>query len=1098
MKKKLSMKKLLVAAMMLVMIGVGNVAKADDFTVGNLVYRENADHYTATIVGHANGTSATGELTIPTSIRTVLNTQLYVTDIADETFADCSGLTGPLVIPSGIVTIGAYAFMNCSGFTSVTFNDSDNSRLESIGYGAFMGCSGLTGDFIMPNSVTTIDPSLFDGCTNLKGDLILSSSIEYIPGWFLNDAHFEGVLYIPESVTYIGEMGLAGSFSVVYYNAINCESGLGGNKAILPPPHGPIEFFPIRSNGKLVIGEDVETIPARMFAPDFTEVEYNAIYASVSDYSDNPFSDFNCKLIIGESVETICGDVFSGVAFSDIDYFAANCQDIDWLASSHDDSPFTSCTGDLTVGEGVVTMKARMFKSCQFENVYFNAANARCVNGGTQIGLGLKGAFAYCSGTLTLGNTVIEITSNMFNSASFAGSLTIPNSVTTIEASAFDNCTSFNGKLTLGNSLVTIGNSAFNNCSGFTGDLILPNSVESIGVSAFNNCSGFTGDLIIPNSVSSMGRNAFYYCSGFNGYDLVLMNTSAIGDEAFAGIGFNRVFSTRQNPSGTAGDNAFYGSYEATLYVPGASIPLYQSDSEWGKFNQCVYTKFFVGGSSSEWMPYQGTVATSYNTWVGNDYPQESSTNHHVVILADCNMTSSHEIEELYVAKGNTFTIKKASSSKDGETSTVLTVNGTLENRGDVNNFVMQAGTQLINNSEDVLATVHTNTVASLSIGDPKWAFIASPMVDELTPTRMINDHFQRAMFRFNQEVELEWENMYNSTAHPNAKIINGNGYLFAHKKRVVNELEEVFPYSFQGELKPSGADFSMSLNYVRDVPFSGWNLVGNPFPSDAYIDKSYYVIVDGEAIQETPITDLNSPIPSCTGVFVVAQGEGESVRFSRTAPAPQSTNLGYLNISLLNGEAMRGSKKVDHATISFNDGDELLKLNFLTGDAKIYIPQGEKQYAIAVAEQEGELPLNFEAYKNGRFTIDITPDRAKLGYLHLIDNMTGANIDLLQTSSYSFEATTRDYASRFRIVFSDKAIAGDADGDNTFAYFNGSEWIIANDEEATLQVVDMMGRVLVSRDVINRFSTSNLAPGVYVLRLVNGENVKVQKVVIK
>jgi len=55
-------------------------------------------------------------------------------------------------------------------------------------------------------------------------------------------------------------------------------------------------------------------------------------------------------------------------------------------------------------------------------------------------------------------------------------------------------------------------------------------------------------------------------------------------------------------------------------------------------------------------------------------------------------------------------------------------------------------------------------------------------------------------------------------------------------------------------------------------------------------------------------------------------------------------------------------------------------------------------------------------------------------------------------------------------------------------------------DGEGTLQVVDMMGRVVVCRDASNAsaISTSGMAPGVYVLRLINGDNVKTQKTVIR
>jgi hypothetical protein len=38
--------------------------------------------------------------------------------------------------------------------------------------------------------------------------------------------------------------------------------------------------------------------------------------------------------------------------------------------------------------------------------------------------------------------------------------------------------------------------------------------------------------------------------------------------------------------------------------------------------------------------------------------------------------------------------------------------------------------------------------------------------------------------------------------------------------------------------------------------------------------------------------------------------------------------------------------------------------------------------------------------------------------YLHLIDSLTGADVDLLTEPSYTFDAKTTDDASRFRLVF--------------------------------------------------------------------------------
>jgi hypothetical protein len=123
---------------------------------------------------------------------------------------------------------------------------------------------------------------------------------------------------------------------------------------------------------------------------------------------------------------------------------------------------------------------------------------------------------------------------------------------------------------------------------------------------------------------------------------------------------------------------------------------------------------------------------------------------------------------------------------------------------------------------------------------------------------------------------------------------------------------------------------------------------------------------------------------------------------------------------------------------------------------------------------------------------------------------MTGADIDLLSAGDrgsspamtaggkgYTFEARTTDYASRFRLVFS---ICGDANGDNeTFAFINNGNIIITEDmADATLQVIDMTGRIIVSRDGVHTVSTGGMTPGVYVLRLIRGNDVRTQKIVIE
>ncbi len=144
-------------------------------------------------------------------------------------------------------------------------------------------------------------------------------------------------------------------------------------------------------------------------------------------------------------------------------------------------------------------------------------------------------------------------------------------------------------------------------------------------------------------------------------------------------------------------------------------------------------------------------------------------------------------------------------------------------------------------------------------------------------------------------------------------------------------------------------------------------------------------------------------------------------------------------------------------------------------------------------------MPVNFKAEKNGTYTLSVEAENVEMNYLHLIDNLTGADIDLLQTPSYTFNGKTTDYASRFRLVFSANNVNDNQEGNTNFAYINGEEIVILNAEaNATLQVVDLTGRIVSSTNVAHSVSTAGMVPGVYVLRLINGTDVKVQKIVVE
>ena len=86
--------------------------------------------------------------------------------------------------------------------------------------------------------------------------------------------------------------------------------------------------------------------------------------------------------------------------------------------------------------------------------------------------------------------------------------------------------------------------------------------------------------------------------------------------------------------------------------------------------------------------------------------------------------------------------------------------------------------------------------------------------------------------------------------------------------------------------------------------------------------------------------------------------------------------------------------------------------------------------------------------------------------------------------------------------MFTANPNCGDAIGDNApFAYISNGNIVING--TGTLQIIDILGKEkeLVRKELStfnSQLSTSSFVPGVYVLRLIQGENIKTQKIVIQ
>ena len=411
---------------------------------------------------------------------------------------------------------------------------------------------------------------------------------------------------------------------------------------------------------------------------------------------------------------------------------------------------------------------------------------------------------------------------------------------------------------------------------------------------------------------------------------------------------------------------------------------------------------------------------------------------------------------------------------------------------GENGSLTIADGGQLYHNNEGVMATVQ-KTITAYTTDRDGWHLIGYSSAENGAIAEMGNLLENNNDLYYYDEPTHYWRN-HKNTNNNFTELEAARGYLYANSANITIGLK--------GILEASNAMVSLPLNYTDGIPLAGFNLVGNPFAHNvtAYTGTSiasecYRMNSTRTDLMVDNISDTNPLMPG-EGFFVKATGNNASITFNSRAKG-ENARQGHIVL-----EISENDRIVDRLIVK-NEGEPLEKFTLRKNGTKVFAMHDNQEMAVVPIEGN-EQAIYFEAAKNGTYTISLSTENTTLPYLHLIDNKTGNDVDLLQTPSYSFEAKTTDYASRFKLVF----VCGDANDDNdpstssgTFAFINNGNIIITADVEgATLQVIDVMGRVIVSRegDISGNVSTSGMAPGTYVLRLIKDDNVMTQEIVIR
>lgn len=305
-----------------------------------------------------------------------------------------------------------------------------------------------------------------------------------------------------------------------------------------------------------------------------------------------------------------------------------------------------------------------------------------------------------------------------------------------------------------------------------------------------------------------------------------------------------------------------------------------------------------------------------------------------------------------------------------------------------------------------------------------------------------------------------------------------------------------------------------------------GFNLLGNPYQAyldvnaflgssknSSYLESSYWVYIaeQNNYVAGNAEASSNPALPSAKlhphqGFFVLAKDEGDNkkVTFEYSMALDNPTQYSYfrdgqvdyplVNLYVTDTKGMR-----DLAVMEFNrpeQGGSVKPHGLNNANFELAAQMNGARYSILFTKQGTErVPVSFTTREDGSFTLTWDTYHGNFTSLFLVDNMTGTRTDMLHTDHYTFHSTPDDYAARFYITFKCTEVNDITEGDE-FAWYDGNQWNING--TGTLEVIDVLGRILLRRDHASTVSTANLAPGVYMLRLSDGTSAKVQKIVVR
>ena len=546
-----------------------------------------------------------------------------VTKIDNNTFENCSSLKS-VSIGKSCTTISATAFNNATKLEKITVS-ADNEKYSSVD-GALLNKEktsiilypkSKSGEFVIPDTVTSIADRAFSSCPNLT-KITIGANVESVGAYAFSSCSALTDVVFKDSTIKKKVIGLYAFYNCQALSNVDFGNGvtsIGSFAFMIDKSLESIEFpDSLESIGRCAFSCYDYGTTGSYFASNLKSVKFGSGLKSIADYAFYENRALNTVKFTGVALTSIGRESFCNIAITELDLSGTD--------TSIDREAFYNCNSLETVKlSGVKTIGQNAFYNCRkLTSVELSENLTTIESGAFQCCVALKNidipnkvtklndnTFSNCSSlkNVSIGSGCTSISTTAFDGTSSidritvsednknytvvdgvlynkdmttlvlypknrSGEFAVPDTVTTIANSAFDSSPNLT-KVTIGKNVKTIGASAFGECKSLKTVIFEDSDTvqKTICDYAFYKCPVLT-TVDFGNAVKSIGNYAFYSCQSLNKLDFSKNSVKTIGDYAFTvcksleSIEFPDSLESIGYGAFSANTNGYRGSYVAS------------------------------------------------------------------------------------------------------------------------------------------------------------------------------------------------------------------------------------------------------------------------------------------------------------------------------------------------------------------------------------------------------------------------------------------------------------------------------------------------------------------------------------------------------